>query len=102
MANRIVIGGANLIGGASYVQVQIQSYDDGVLISDKYVSFNANDFECIYDNQSPNSVVMHFGIHHTVNISNADYSEFYYIGVQKTSPVDLATTVVADIAGYTV
>ena len=100
MANRIVIGTANLLGGSSYLQIQVQSLENGVLQTDKYISFNANDFECIYDNQQPNIVVFHFGRNHTITVSNAAYQEFYYVGVAKSSPLDLAITVIGDIASY--
>ena len=101
MANRIVIGAASLLGGSSYLQIQVQSLENGVLQTDKYISFNANEFECIYDNQQPNIVVFHFGRNHTVTVSNADYQEFYQVGVSKATPVALAVAVLGDIAGYT-
>ena len=100
MANRIVIGTANLLGGSSYLQIQVQSSENGVLQTDKYISFNANDFECIYDNQQPNIVVFHFGRNHTVTVSNADYQEFYQVGDSKATPVALAVAVLNDIATY--
>ena len=102
MANRIVIGAANLLGGASYVQVQIQTFENGVATSERYVSFNANNFECVYDNEQPNIAVLHFGSSHTVTISNADYQEFYFGGLVKASPVALAADVLGDIAGFTI
>lgn len=100
MAKTIDIGTAQKLQFGSFVQLQVVVYTDGVITSEKYYTFNANQFSCVYDNANPNTCVMHFD-GNSLTISNGDYSSFASVGVSKASVVALAASVVADIAQHT-
>lgn len=100
MTRQIFIGAASQLQFGSFVQVQVQTTINGVITSDDRVVFNANKLGVAYDLESPNIVVFHFN-GTSIAVSNADYNVFSFGGIIKTDPVDLAASVIADIAQYT-
>jgi hypothetical protein len=100
MTRQILIGPANQLQFGSFIEFQVQTLINGVVTSDKIVCFDANKLGVAYDLESPNIVVFHFN-GTAITVSNADYDVFSNSGIIKTNPVDLAISVIADIAQYT-
>ena len=100
MTRQILISSANQMQFGSFIEFQVQTTINGVLASDKIVYFDANKLGVAYDLESPNIVVFHFN-GTAITVSNADYNVFSFAGIIKTDPVDLAISVISDIAQYT-
>ena len=100
MTRQILIGSANQLQFGSFIEFQVQTTINGVITSDKIVSFDANKLGVSYDLESPNIVVFHFN-GTAITVSNADYNVFSFGGIIKTDPVDLAISVISDVAQYT-
>lgn len=101
MASKILIGAPTQIGLGTFITVQVQKYENNVLIEDKQYCFDANTFTASYDNQQPNICILHFGNSHSITISNADYQEFEGSAGVVGTAIALASQVITDIATYT-
>lgn len=100
MTSQIYISSASQLQFGSFIEVQVQTTINGVITSDPIIVFDANKLGVAYDLESPNIVVFHFN-GTAITVSNADYNVFSFAGIIKTNPVDLAISVIADIAQYT-
>ena len=100
MISLITISGALPLQFGSYVQFQMQTRLDGVVQQDTLITFDANKLAVVYDNANPNIVVFHFG-DVQLSVSNAEFNEFVFVNIPKTSPLELAQAVITDIAAYT-
>lgn len=100
MIREIRIGSAFPLQFGSYVKVQMIFTIDGVQQYNEYLTFDANKFACVYDTQNPNIVGFHFGEVKQI-ISNGDYNRFVYATGPALTLIQLAQTVITDIASYT-
>lgn len=102
MARQITIYAANQLNFGATVQVQVDTFVNGVKTSEKYYTFNANQFSCVYDTSNVNYAILHMS-GNTFQINNGDYDTFVFTGIPGTlaNVQLLAAAVVNDIAQYT-
>ena len=100
MIREIRIGSPSPLQFGSYIQVQIIFTIDGVQQFNEYMTFDANKFAVVYDTQNPNIVGFHFGDVKQI-ISNGDYNRFVYATGPALTLIQLAQTVITDIAQFT-
>lgn len=101
MANTLNIAAPALVGGVSFIVLQMTIIEDGVTVSDQYFNFHANDFSTVYDTLSPNMAVLHLGCQHTFTMSNGDYNIINYNGSLQADVVTAVANIVAGIAPFT-
>lgn len=100
MIKRITISAASQLQFGAFVSNQTIITHDGIDIKRPYYNYNANYISACVDVESPNIAVIHFdGM--SLSITNGEYNEFYFGGIQKASPLELAQAVIADATQYT-
>lgn len=100
MARRIHIGTCSQIGTGKLVSLPVEMSDDGTPLSAYEYVFAAEQFSVVYDTINVMFGTMHLGNSHALNISNADYEEFYYGGNPVANPVTLIGLVIQDVGQY--
>ena len=101
MATTLNITPPALVGGVSFIVLQMTIVTDGVTVSDQYFNFHANDFSTIYDTLSPNMAVLHLGNQHSFTMSNGDYSIINYGGALQADVVTAVGQIIGGIAPFT-
>lgn len=101
MATTLNITPPALVGGVSFIVLQMTVITDGVTVSDQYFNFHANDFSTIYDTLSPNMAVLHLGCQHTFTMSNGDYSVINYNGALQADVVSAVVEILGGIVPFT-
>ena len=101
MATVLNITPPALVGGVSFIVLQMTIIEDGVTVSDSYYNFHANDFSTIYDTLSPNMAVLHLGNQHTFTMSNGDFGVINYNGALQADVVTAVGNIVGGIAPFT-
>ena len=90
-----------LVGGVSFIVLQMTVVTDGVTVSDQYFNFHANDFSTIYDTLSRNMAVLHLGNQHSFTMSNGDYSIINYNGSVEADVVSAVLQITGAVAVFT-
>ncbi len=101
MATVLNITPPALVGGVSFIVLQMTVITDGVTVSDQYFNFHANDFSTVYDTLSPNMAVLHLGCQHTFTMSNGDYNIINYNGSLQADVVAAVGQIIGGIAPFT-
>jgi hypothetical protein len=101
MASTLNITPPALVGGVSFIVLQMTVVTDGVTVSDQYFNFHANDFSTIYDTLSPNMAVLHLGNQHSFTMSNGDYSIINYNGSVEADVVSAVLQITGAVAVFT-
>ena len=101
MATVLNITPPALVGGVSFIVLQMTIIEDGVTVSDSYYNFHANDFSTIYDTLSPNMAVLHLGNQHSFTMSNGDFNTINYNGALQADVVSAVGQIIGGIAPFT-
>lgn len=101
MATVLNITPPALVGGVSFIVLQMTIVTDGVTVSDQYFNFHANDFSTIYDTLSPNMAVLHLGNQHSFTMSNGDFNTINYNGALQADVVSAVGQIIGGIAPFT-
>lgn len=101
MATVLNITPPALVGGVSFIVLQMTVITDGVTVSDQYFNFHANDLSTVYDTLAPNMAVLHLGCQHTFTMSNGDYNIINYNGSLQADVVAAVLEIVGGVAPFT-
>lgn len=78
------------------VQITMRVTNNGTEVSVIRYFFMQSEFSAALDEYTPNIGILHCGSN-TIQISNADYDEFYQNGADRTDAYTLAITIVSQI-----
>jgi len=100
MTRQIEFGAVSPLQFGSYVQAQVIFREDGVVVRDLNISFDAYEFSTVYDAQNPNNVAIHFGNGHTITVNNK-FDLYTYAGTDYANPKDLVVAYIPEVMQYT-
>ena len=100
MARRIEISTCNQLNAGKLISLPVSITEDGNPVSSFEYVFPAEQFSVVYDTINTMTATIHFGCCNSITISNANFDEFYFAGLEKINPVALVGEVVQDVSQY--
>jgi hypothetical protein len=100
MTRQIAFGAVTPLQFGSYIVCQIIVIEEGVVVKDTSISFDAYGFSCVYDAVNVNNVQLHFGSENSFNLSN-QFDLYVFSGSNYSNPKDLLVAYIPEIMQYT-